>query len=291
MIATRIAETRVYLKRHGRRIAGVVPFGYMADPTTKQLVAIPKEARRVTSDFRSRREWADPRRNCLPHQPPQMADQDLVERSGEQRGGGKWTARLVLQLLRNPVYIGKHREGKRARPGCHSTIVDSELFDRVQSILDGRRTVTNPKRRSQSFPLRGKIICPKCRRPLSSQTGSTLRGGTLRLHHRYYCCRSHAGGRAPCTGVRYPAFDIEEMIRNLLADAAHWRSFLPADRAADAQTFASTWAALGRQVQDDLMPKVIDRVSFKRKNTELEMTFNPRLADAIMPENKPIPSK
>lgn len=44
MTASRIAETRAYLKANGRRIAGVVPFGYSADPRTKQLVVIPEEA-------------------------------------------------------------------------------------------------------------------------------------------------------------------------------------------------------------------------------------------------------
>ena len=52
MIASRIAETRAYLKRHGRRIAGPAPFGYTADLATKQLVPAPKEARRVRLIFK-----------------------------------------------------------------------------------------------------------------------------------------------------------------------------------------------------------------------------------------------
>ena len=42
MTATRIAETRVHLKQHGRRIAGPAPFGYIADPKTKQLLPVAK---------------------------------------------------------------------------------------------------------------------------------------------------------------------------------------------------------------------------------------------------------
>jgi len=38
MINTRTAESRAYRKKHGRRLAGPPPFGYDADPVTKQLV-------------------------------------------------------------------------------------------------------------------------------------------------------------------------------------------------------------------------------------------------------------
>ena len=52
MIATRIAESRAYLRKHGRRLAGPPPFGYDADPITKQLVPNKAEARRVRAMFK-----------------------------------------------------------------------------------------------------------------------------------------------------------------------------------------------------------------------------------------------
>jgi site-specific DNA recombinase len=52
MIAARIAETRAYLKQHGRRLAGPVPFGFRADPNTKQLVPNSREARRARAIFK-----------------------------------------------------------------------------------------------------------------------------------------------------------------------------------------------------------------------------------------------
>lgn len=44
VIAGRIADARAELKTEARRIAGAVPFGYHADPRTKQLVANTREA-------------------------------------------------------------------------------------------------------------------------------------------------------------------------------------------------------------------------------------------------------
>ena len=51
IIRERIAETRAYLKKHGRRLAGRIPFGYDADPVTKQLVINKKEAMQVETIF------------------------------------------------------------------------------------------------------------------------------------------------------------------------------------------------------------------------------------------------
>ena len=147
MIATRIAETRAYLKHHGRRIAGPAPYGYAPDPVTKQLVVIPKEARRVRLIFQ---------RAAAGQTPSEIASRInhfkwrtktwVSRRSNRQRGGGKWTARQVIDLLRNPVYIGRHRDPTGSRPGSHDSIVNEALFTKVQDLLTERRTVSNPKR-------------------------------------------------------------------------------------------------------------------------------------------------
>ncbi len=54
MTASQMAEARAYLRSHGGRVAGAVPFGYTADPRAKQLVVMPQEAEVVTRMF----EWA-----------------------------------------------------------------------------------------------------------------------------------------------------------------------------------------------------------------------------------------
>ena len=59
--STRTAETRAYLKKHGRRLAGPVPYGYDAHPVTKQLEPNSKEARRVRLIFRRAAEGQTPK--------------------------------------------------------------------------------------------------------------------------------------------------------------------------------------------------------------------------------------
>jgi site-specific DNA recombinase len=51
MMRERIAETRAYLKKNGRRLVGRIPLGYDADPFTKQLTINKEEASQVSSIF------------------------------------------------------------------------------------------------------------------------------------------------------------------------------------------------------------------------------------------------
>ncbi len=123
MIATRIAESRAYLKQHDRRLAGKVPYGYDADPDTKQLVRKPTESPRVVDIFRRAAEGQLPK---------QIANDinDLgwstkvycAKRSGKTTGGGKWTARQIGSTLRNPVYVGRFADGAETRDGCHDAL-------------------------------------------------------------------------------------------------------------------------------------------------------------------------
>lgn len=281
MTASRISDTRAYLRREGRRLAGPVPLGYRADPRTKQFVPIAREALRVRLIFERAASGQSPaliaaRINHLKWRTKSW----VAQRSGQMRGGGKWTARQVLYVLRNPVYTGQHRSADGPRPGCHEPIVDVKLFDRVQTILATRRTITNPTRRPRNFPLRGKIICPKCGRHLSTQIRSRpLKHGRVQFH--VYSCRSSAGGRAPCRGVHYPAHDVEQFVCQQLATPALWRQLLLPDQAEQTEAFATAWSALGDRMQNDLIGQMVERVTFRRKNTAMRITFTDRCRDVI----------
>ncbi len=197
LAATRIAESRAHLKSHGRRIAGATPFGYNADPRTKQLVVCAEKAEAIRRMFT-------------------LADQGLppsaIAAFGNAQGwvtgsGSPWTARQVLAILTNHTYAGMVEHQNSFYEGCHQALIDRELYYRVQDRIAGGRTAAprkNANRVTRPWVLRGILICENCGRPMGTHT---VRFGPLvRL---YYRCRSTAGGREACKGVMINAGEVE----------------------------------------------------------------------------------
>jgi hypothetical protein len=127
-------------------------------------------------------------------------------RSGKHHGGIPWTARQIVATLRNSVYLGQFREKQGARFGKHDPIVTNDVFAAVAAQLEARRTRTPGKRYEIEWPLKGRIICAVCDRPMSPHT---IR--YRNVLYRYYRCRSTAGGRAPC-GHQVSAQAIETSV-------------------------------------------------------------------------------
>jgi len=101
MTASRIAEARAYMKANGRRVAGAVPFGYAADPRTKQLVVIPEEGEIASRMF----QWAAAKVS------PSSIASYANALGWRTRNKNPWTARQVLFTLANYVYAGLVMDG------------------------------------------------------------------------------------------------------------------------------------------------------------------------------------
>jgi len=285
MIATRIAESRVYLKHHGRRLAGKVPYGYDADPITKQLAPNPTEAPRVADIFRRAAEGQVAREIA-------SAMNDLgwptkvyhSKRSGKTTGGGKWTARQINDTLRNPVYIGCFADGSETRDGCHEALVDNATFDAVQEQFDSRRTTDRRKRvRHDHLAFRHKIVCPRCGRFLTTYQSTVKTSDHSGLTKFFYACRSTAGGRPRCKGISYPAWEIERTVRDMFDEPAMWQDLLGPDLSDEAaREIAETWRVLLWPWQRDWLKQAVTRIELNEDDETVSITFNPDTARPLL---------
>lgn len=285
MIATRIAESRAYLKQHGRRLAGKAPYGYDADPDTKQLTPNRIEAPRVATIFE---------RAARGELPKQIATDlnDLgwptkvyhSKRSGKTTGGGKWTARQINDTLRNPVYIGRFADGADTRDGCHEPIIEQATFDTVQQQLDVRRTTDGRLKRSRHDHLafRQTIACPRYGRLLTTyQTTKRSADRKFGITRFFYSCRSTAGGQPRCKGVHYPAWEFEQAVCEIFNDPATWRDLLGSIATDELiEQVMETWSAMLWPWKRDWLKGAVNRIEIDEADGTISITFS---SDAAKP--------
>jgi len=267
MIASRIADTRAAMKQQGMRLAGPPPFGYNAHARTKQLKQVLTEANQVRAIFKLAANGNRPA---------------AIAETINSRGWRTRTARQIVELLRNPVYVGRFRDGKGTRPGYHKPIVDAALFGAVQAALDSRRTTTAPRGHIADWPLRGKLMCPKCGRAMSSYM-VTHGNKQAKKVYRYYRCRATAGGRPACRGAQYPAYEIHKVVSRMLSDDSNWRGLLARrrDLAQRAATLRETWCALGESEQWRVLAQIVDCVRLDDRRGTVSVDFKPALFDLV----------
>lgn len=269
IIRERIADQRGAIKARGERSAGRVPLGYRTDRVTKQLMTDEGDAAIVRWFFSEAAKGT--------------TTSDLVAKANRKKLAGKqWTSRAALRLLTNPTYAGRRPDGAQ---GMHEPIVAPALFERVQTIVEGRRTRT-PTQRSERgadedtairqfdpFRLRGLLTCGACGKVMSPALSEALTSKlVMRLQRkpnavpRYYRCRTNG-----CAG-QLPALEAEDMVREALDHApASWSAEDKAKLATYATAFDLMWPINQRRVFLACCTAVV----WDRKRDGLEITLVP----------------
>lgn len=280
LIRDRLRDARAALKSRGQRVAGVVPYGYTADPFTKQLMPEGSEARRIQAIFERAARGQTPRQIAThANRHGWRTKRTTSRKTGKVRGANHWTPRQVLATLTNPVYVGLVRVGKGTRPGAHAPLVSRDLFDRVAAQIAARRGKSKGRRDRNAipWPLRGLLFCGKC----SRLTSPSISGYGVR-RYRYYRCRSHARGRPPCVGVSAPAEEIERFVCELLAAPSTDGPLLASDDANTQSTIARVRTTLPERTRRRLLPQVIGQTVLDVGKQTIKVTLAPGALQAVV---------
>ncbi len=184
----------------GRWVVGKAPFGYVRDRGTKLLLPDPAQTvvvRRIFDYYVEDRLGSE-------------AIAQLLNGEGlATKSGVPFSARTVIHMLSNPIYVGKVTFKGQMHPGLHDQLVSDETFARAQAILT-ERGESQARRRGHAadYLLSGLVRCGQCGR---AYIGTSAKGRS-RLYHYYTCSTRYRYGTRTCGAARLPKDDLEEAV-------------------------------------------------------------------------------
>jgi len=213
--AERIRDKIAASKRKGMWMGGVPPLGY--DVQDKALAINAAEAETVRLIFRRYLGLGSVRALKAFLDDAGIVSKRRVSRAGRVTGGVRFTRGALYAVLRNPLYVGEIAHRGEHHRGRYDAIVDRDLWQTVQSSLDGTNG-GGPKHRSPHHRPRlldGLLFDEHGRpmKPTSALRRTTGAGG--RRTYRYYASRRDAGDQRAAT--RLPAKKLDEFVHDTIA--------------------------------------------------------------------------
>ena len=157
----------------------------------------------------------------------------LTKQGYKTRQGKKFSHSTLNSLLRNEKYYGTYiynREGGKRKAKrvlierfdevrnetAIPAIITKAQFDKVQAILNSRKSCRPHQNANPEYFLTGFVVCKSCG---SSMSGLSNRGGKMKTLVRTYACPNHGVKRdKTCKTKSINAKYLETAIKNILAD-------------------------------------------------------------------------
>ncbi|MDD5070592.1 MAG: recombinase family protein [Candidatus Omnitrophica bacterium] len=256
------------------------PFGYNYNKAAKVLEVIPEQAPIVKMIFEM----------AIADKPVRYIREYLTKKGYRNRNGNYFTAKLIRDIIRNPIYTGKlvwnrcHYDKTQKTPkgyryikndsskvvislGRHQPLVSDEIFERAQSALAKRRI--EHRKRAGDYPLSAVMFCAKCNHKYHGI--SSIRNHRTNEKSRWYRCAGPQKSFIKCSNKAIKAEDIEPKVSVLLS------TLLRSDRLKD-----SRWKPVTDALREDIQP--IDEKERLRLENQLKklQTKQSKLTDLYL---------
>ena len=211
----KIRQVFDYKRRNGQYIGSFAPYGYIKDPKDKHQLIVDADAAEIVKRVYSMLLQGSSKRAIALY----LNEHGILSPTAYRRKKGlpvssavaddpMWGARMIHEMLTNPIYTGDLVQGRRRVksykvhqieavpedewvrvPDTHEAIIPHETFDKVQALLV-RDTRTSPKGREVHL-FSGFLKCADCGKSITrSQSGKNI----------YYACSTYKNrSRTACT--------------------------------------------------------------------------------------------
>lgn len=223
--------------REGTYIGSKAPFGYLKDSNNKRRLIIDEKTKPIIELIY---------KLCLEGKGTQLISQELMKRkiprpsafveNAEKLYGlteenkYQWSHRMVLNVLRDPVYCGNMARNKRPTlsfknskrmyipksdyiyaKDTHEGIVSEEIWEQVQTMID-KRKCNNKKGLYYDNIFQGLVRCPKCGYALTPKTDYRLKKKELIDFVHFSCSTYKKYGVNACSSHRIEARDLYNIV-------------------------------------------------------------------------------
>jgi len=294
LIGERLRESRAARRARGLRSSGRVPFGYRANPATRQLEVDLDEAEIVREFFgraaagenaEAIARWAN--------------EQGITTKANRKREGAPWSGRTILQLIRSPLYFGKVLSGPVFVDGVQPPIVDEELAIAAWEAIARRRT-REPSRRSMlpveqdPYLLRHVLLCGKCSGPMTTSASQAVTIENADEVPRYYRCRGSSRSPACRPTVQVAAREVEQEVLRQLQAPGSIRELSPNARRF-LENVAPLWPSLPRGELNHWVRTFVWAATWNPDTRKVDIVFDEIGLENAIAENpellRPLPDK
>lgn len=210
IISERTRDKIAAARRKGKWSGGMPILGYDVDPRGSKLLVNEDEAARVRTIFELYLEYQSLITTIKELDARGWHNKRWQTRKGHERGGMPFTKTSLYKLLTNVAYTGRIKYKDEVHPGEHSAIVSTDIWQRVQALLNRNgRTGGAAVRNKFGALLKGILRCTACNCAMSP-THSTKSGNK---RYRYYVCTgAQKRGWHTCPSKSIPAGELERFV-------------------------------------------------------------------------------
>jgi len=198
----RISDVMVHRASKGMYNGGVTPFGYVCVEKTWQPCK--REKSIVELIFKT-----------FLHTRSTVATTTLLNRDGiKTRKNTMWDCRRILDILKNPSYLGSRRWKGQVFPDTHTPIISTQVFTQTQDLLK-----TKPHPQASHSPFQRLLTCGDCGSVMSP---SYSLNRTKCRYYYYRCARKSNTGKPVACGIKMIGFpEIETRVAHAFQCLAH----------------------------------------------------------------------
>ncbi len=128
--------------------------------------------------------------------------------------GGQFNKNSILRIVTNEKYVGTYvsRAHNVRVENALPSIIDRELWDKVQRMLTHNRAGRGVNSKSADYLLSGKLYCGLCNTSMKGISGTSKQG----TKHYYYTCSAHAEHR--CSKRNIAKSYLEDLVVSSTAE-------------------------------------------------------------------------